>query len=44
MGSATVQVGGKAAARSGDTATTCNDPADMPVGLVVAAGTVFIGG
>jgi uncharacterized Zn-binding protein involved in type VI secretion len=44
MGSATVQIGGKAAARNGDTATTCNDPADLPVGTVVAAGTVFIGG
>jgi uncharacterized Zn-binding protein involved in type VI secretion len=44
MGSATVQIGGKPAARNGDTAITCNDPADMPVGKVVAAGTVFIGG
>jgi uncharacterized Zn-binding protein involved in type VI secretion len=42
-GSATVKIGGKAAARNGDTAMTCNDPADMPVGTVVAAGTVFIG-
>jgi len=44
MGSATVKIGGKAAARNGDTALTCNDPADAPVGKVVAAGTVFIGG
>ncbi|HEX9821339.1 MAG TPA: PAAR domain-containing protein [Methylomirabilota bacterium] len=44
MGSATVKIGGKAAARSGDTALTCNDPADAPVGKVIAAGTVFIGG
>ena len=44
MGSATVKIGGKAAARNGDTAMTCNDPADMPVGKVIAAGTVFIGG
>ena len=44
MGSATVKSGGKAAARSGDTALTCNDPADAPVGKVIAAGTVFIGG
>jgi len=44
MGSATVQIGGKSAARNGDMATTCNDPADLPVGSVVAAGTVFIGG
>jgi uncharacterized Zn-binding protein involved in type VI secretion len=43
MGSATVKINGKAAARTGDTAETCNDPADMPVGTVVAAGTVLIG-
>jgi uncharacterized Zn-binding protein involved in type VI secretion len=43
-GSATVTIGGKPAARSGDIAMTCNDPADAPVGTVVAAGTVFIGG
>jgi uncharacterized Zn-binding protein involved in type VI secretion len=44
MGSATVKIGGKPAARSADTALTCNDPADAPMGAVVAAGTVFIGG
>ncbi len=44
LGSATVRIGGKPAARNGDTALTCNDPADLPVGTVVAAGTVFIGG
>lgn len=43
MGSATVKINGKMAARAGDTAMTCNDPADMPVGKVVATGTVFIG-
>jgi len=43
MGSATVKINGKAAARNGDTANTCNDPSDMPVGTVVAAGTVLIG-
>lgn len=43
-GSATVLINGKGAARSGDTALTCNDPVDQPVGTVVAAGTVFIGG
>ena len=43
-GSATVFMNGKAAARSGDTATTCNDPVDQPIGTVVAAGTVLIGG
>lgn len=43
-GSATVLINGKQAARNGDTAMTCNDPTDMPVGTVVATGTVFIGG
>ncbi len=42
-GSGTVFISGKPAARSGDTAMTCNDPADLPVGKVVAAGTVMIG-
>jgi len=42
-GSATVTIGGKAAARNGDIAQTCDDPADLPVGTVVAAGTVLIG-
>jgi uncharacterized Zn-binding protein involved in type VI secretion len=44
MGSATVRIGGQAAARNGDAALTCNDPADAPVGSVVAVGTVSIGG
>jgi uncharacterized Zn-binding protein involved in type VI secretion len=44
MGSATVRINSKPAARSGDTANTCNDPADMPVGNVIATGTVMIGG
>jgi uncharacterized Zn-binding protein involved in type VI secretion len=43
LGSTTVFIDGKAAARSGDTAVTCNDPADLPVGTVVAVGTVLIG-
>jgi uncharacterized Zn-binding protein involved in type VI secretion len=43
-GSGSVTINGKAAARAGDTAETCNDPRDMPVGTVVAAGTVLIGG
>ena len=43
MGSATVKINGKAAARNGDPALTCNDPADAPVGTVVAVGTVLIG-
>lgn len=44
IGSKTVRINGKAAARSGDTAKTCNDPTDMPVGTVIAVGTVSIGG
>ena len=43
MGSFTVKIGGKAAARSGDPVDTCNDPADLPVGQVVAVGTVMVG-
>jgi len=43
-GSATVLINGKPAARAGDTAITCNDPAPLPVGTVVAVGTVLIGG
>jgi uncharacterized Zn-binding protein involved in type VI secretion len=42
-GSATVFINGKPAARNGDTALTCNDPADLPAGTVVAVGTVMIG-
>jgi uncharacterized Zn-binding protein involved in type VI secretion len=43
VGSATVKINGKAAARAGDVAETCNDPTDLPAGTVVAAGTVLIG-
>jgi uncharacterized Zn-binding protein involved in type VI secretion len=43
LGSPTVKINGKMAARNGDMANTCNDPADMPVGTVIAVGTVFIG-
>jgi uncharacterized Zn-binding protein involved in type VI secretion len=43
-GSATVFVNKKPAARLGDTAVTCNDPAPLPAGSVVAASTVLIGG
>ena len=43
MGSPTVTINGKQAARNGDTAKTCNDPTDMPVGTVIATGTVMIG-
>lgn len=35
---------GKPAARCSDTAMTCNDPADLPNGVVVAAGNVMING
>ena len=42
-GSATVKINGKMAARNGDTAETCNDPADLPVGQVIASGSVLIG-
>lgn len=44
VGSSTVFINGKPAARSGDRAITCNDPADRPAGTIVAIGTVFIGG
>lgn len=43
-GSATVFINKKSAARSGDHATTCHDPADLPSGSVQAVGTVTIGG
>lgn len=43
MGSTTVFINKKPAARMGDTAMTCNDPTDMPVGTVVAVSTVMIG-
>lgn len=45
MGSTTVLINGKGAARMGDTAKTCNDPADLPIGTVIGtASTVLIGG
>lgn len=44
LGSETVLIGGSPAARNGDKATTCNDPAPLPIGTVVAVGaTVLIG-
>jgi len=43
VGSTTVRITGKGAARAGDPCLTCNDPADAPVGRIVAAGTVLIG-
>jgi uncharacterized Zn-binding protein involved in type VI secretion len=44
LGSSTVLINGKPAARASDTALTCNDPADLPAGTVVAVSTVLIGG
>ncbi len=44
LGSTTVKINGKMAARNGDMAMTCNDPSDLPVGKVIAVGTVLIGG
>jgi uncharacterized Zn-binding protein involved in type VI secretion len=43
IGSPTVRINGKMAARNGDTAMTCNDPVDMPTGTIIAVGTVMIG-
>lgn len=43
LGSTTVKINGKMAARNGDMAETCNDPSDLPGGTVVAVGTVNIG-
>lgn len=43
-GSMTVSINNKPAARAGDTANTCNDPVDAPMGTVMAVGTVMIGG
>jgi uncharacterized Zn-binding protein involved in type VI secretion len=44
LGSATVKINGKMAARNGDTVMTCNDPSDLPAGKIIAVGTVMIGG
>lgn len=43
QGSSTVRINHLAAARNGDSARTCNDPADADIGKVVASGTVRIG-
>ena len=43
VGSSTVKINGKSAARNGDVAETCNDPADAPIGQVIAVSTVLIG-
>ncbi|SHF55746.1 PAAR domain-containing protein [Streptoalloteichus hindustanus] len=44
LGSLTVRINGKPAARAGDLVMTCNDPVDLPVGRVIAVSTVRIGG
>jgi uncharacterized Zn-binding protein involved in type VI secretion len=44
MGSSTVLINGKQAARAGDPANTCNDPVDQPLGRVVAVRQVLVGG
>jgi uncharacterized Zn-binding protein involved in type VI secretion len=43
-GSLSVFINGKPATRAGATALTCNDPVDAPVGTVVAASRVLVGG
>lgn len=43
VGSPTVKINGKMAARNGDMAMTCNDPSDLPTGKIIAVGTVMIG-
>jgi len=44
MGSMTVKINGKSAARAGDPVKTCNDPTPAPTSSIVAVGTVMIGG
>ena len=43
MGSMTVFINKKPAARAGDTVMTCNDPVDAPMGKIIAISTVLIG-
>lgn len=43
-GSTSVFINSKPAARNGDKAITCNDPADLPAGTIIAVGTVLVGG
>lgn len=43
LGSLTVKINGKPAARHTDIAETCNDPSDLPAGKVLAVSTVLIG-
>lgn len=44
LGSTSVFINGKPAARANDTALTCNDPIDVPIGTVIAMSRVLIGG
>lgn len=44
LGSTTVLINDKPAARAGDQVVTCNDPVPLPTSVVVATGTVLIGG
>ncbi|MDX1413880.1 MAG: PAAR domain-containing protein [Candidatus Promineifilaceae bacterium] len=45
QGSSSVEINGRAAARLGDVAETCNDPSDLEIGVVLGtAATVLIGG
>jgi uncharacterized Zn-binding protein involved in type VI secretion len=43
-GSSTVMINGKPAARAGDLTQTCAEPVPNPNAVLVAAGTVLIGG
>src|SRR3954452_18265430 len=43
IGSSTVRICGKGAARNGDVVQACNDPADLPVGQIGAGGMVSAG-
>jgi uncharacterized Zn-binding protein involved in type VI secretion len=44
MGSATVRINGKMAARNNDTAQSCGDPVPNMNARVIAVGTVMVGG
>lgn len=44
LGSATVMINGKPAARAGDQTQTCADPAPNMGAMLIATGTVMIGG
>jgi len=44
LGSATVLINGKPAARAGDMVQTCADVGMNTTGQIIAAGTVMIGG